>query len=251
MRYLLILLFLAPLALFAQSEEEVLYYNKGVKAHNEGDYISAIQCYEKCLVKNPEHADAKRNMSVVYYNQSLAAFNSNKFDESIQHSNDALRFAPTNPEVYALRANVHVRQKRYQEAIADFTRAIENSSEPAAYYASRAWVYNDLLDNVNRLADMERAAELEPTNAKYQFLAGKYKQRSTQDRYKLALNNYNKAIELDPNYTEAYTERAAYFMTFGDFNKALTDLRQAEKLGGDVKHLIEAAQFELEMQEED
>ncbi len=250
MRYLLLFLFLFPLALFAQ-DEEVLYYNKGVKAHNEGDYISAINCYKECLVRNPEHAQAKHNMGVVYYNQSQNAFNKNDYDQTILHSQEALRFAPQNAEIYALIGNAHIRQKQYKQAIADFSKAIELSSEPAAYFASRSWIYNDLLDNVNRLSDMERAAQLEPTNAKYQYLTGKYKQSIDEERFKTALTNYNAAIKLKPDYLEAYTERATYFMTFGDFEKALLDLRQAQKLGGDVTELMEAAKFELEMQEED
>lgn len=254
MHYLCLFLFLFPCLLFAQEDvlqDDVLYYNKGVKAHNEGDYISAIKCYEKCLVSNPEHAQAKKNMSVVYYNQSLAAFNQKDYDNTIKNSYEALRYAPQNPEVYAMLGNAHIRQKQYKQAVIDFTKAIEISSEPAAYYASRSWVYNDLLDNVNRLADMERAAELEPNNPKYQFLAGKYKQSIDQEHFKTALGNYDKAIELKPDYLEAYTERATYYMTFGEFTKALRDLKKAERLGGDVKHLIQAAEFEQEMQKEE
>lgn len=246
MRFLYLLSFLFPLTLFAQ--DDVLYYNKGVKAHNEGDYISALSCYQKCLVSNPEHAQAKQNISVVYYNQSLAAFNETDYDQTIKNSQEALRYAPKNPEIYAMLGNARIRQKQYEQAIIDFTKAIEVSATPASYYASRAWIYSDLLDNTNRLADMERAAELEPTNAKYQFFAGKYKQSISEDRFKMALDNYNKAISLKPDYLEAYTERAAYYMTFGDFDKALKDLRKAERLGGDVKSLIEAAKFEQEMQ---
>ena len=249
MRYLYLLSFLLPLTLAAQ--DAVLHYNQGVKAHNEGDYANAIKCYKKCLVENPEHADAKHNIGAVYYNQSLVAFNKNDYDQSLKSSYEALRYTPQNSEIYALIGNTHIRQKDYQQALIDFTKAIEISSSPADYYASRAWIYNDLMDNVHRLADMEQAAKLAPDNAKYQFLAGKYKQSIDQERFKTALGNYNKAIALKPDYLEAYMERATYYMTFGEFTKAIKDLKKAERLGGDVQHLMEAAKFEQEMQEED
>ena len=139
-------------------------------------------------------------------------------------------------------------QKKYTEALSAYGKAIELSDKPAHCYASRAWVYNDLHDNKNRLADMKKAVELEPNNAKYQYNCGKFKQEVNQEEYKTALANYNKAIELDAEYKEAYTERAAYYMTFQQFEKALPDLKKAKSMGADVEHLIEAAQFELEMQ---
>ena len=40
-------------------------------------------------------------------------------------------------------------------------------------------------------------------------------------------------------------------MTFQKFDKALVDLKKAQELGADVKHLIEAAQFEMKMMEEE
>ncbi|MGH1335062.1 MAG: tetratricopeptide repeat protein [Aureispira sp.] len=249
MRYLYLFSFLFPLSLFAQ--DALFHYNQGVKAHNEGDYTNAINSYKKCLAENPEHAEAKQNMSVVYYNQSLVAFNKKDYDQALKRSYEALRYAPNNAEVYAMIGNAHIGQKDYQQAITDFTKALEISPQSADYYAARSWIYNDLMDNAHRLTDMEQAAKLAPDNAKYQFLAGKYKQSIDQERFKAALGNYNKAIELKADYLEAYVERATYYMTFGEFTKAIKDLKKAERLGGDVKHLMEAAKFELDMQKED
>ncbi|MFK7797566.1 MAG: tetratricopeptide repeat protein [Aureispira sp.] len=247
MKHLYLLLFLFPLTLLAQ--EEVLYYNKGVKAHNTGDYPTAITAYKKCLEINPKNEQAKQNLGAVYYNQALAAFNKNDFDAAIKQTYEAVRHIPKKPDVYALMGNAHIQQKQYKQALLDFTKAIEVSPNPADYYAARSGVHHSLLDNKNRYKDMAKAAQLAPNNAKYQFLTGKYKQAVDQELFKTALDNYNKAIELKPDYLEAITERATYYMTFGDFKSALKDLRKAERLGGDVKHLVEAAQFELEMQE--
>jgi tetratricopeptide (TPR) repeat protein len=247
MKHLYLLFFLFPLTLLAQ--EEVLYYNKGVKAHNAGDYPTAITAYKKCLEINPKNSQAKQNLGAVYYNQSLTAFNKNDFDGAIKQAYEAVRHSPNNPDVYALMGNAHIQQKQYKQALLDFTKAIELSPKPAAYYAARSGVHNSLLDNESRYKDMAKAAELAPNNAKYQFLTGKYKQSVDQELFKTAIDNYNKAIELKPDYLEAIIERATYYMTFGDFKSALQDLRKAEGMGGDVKHLIEAAEFELEMQE--
>lgn len=248
MKYTLLFLCALPFGLFAQQDVE--HYNNGVKAHNQGNYTAAIQAYEKCLVVNPKHTLAKQNIGKAYYNQSIDAYNESNYKNSIQFAKRALRYDET-ADMHALIGNNHLQLKDYTAALSAFTKAIEVSQQPAPYYAARSWVYNDMLNNPKRLADMEKAAELDPNNPEYQFYAGKYKQAVSEEKFKTAVTNYNRAIELRPDYRDAYVERAAYYMTFGQFKAALKDLKKAEEYGADVTHLVEAAKFELEMQEED
>ncbi len=249
MKQLLLFLCMIPFALFAQ--EEVEEYNKGIKAHNSGDYLAAIECYQKCLEINPDNKDASVNLGIAYYNQSITTFNKKEYETSIQYSQKALKYQANNSEAYYMIGSSQQILKRYTEAIASYTQALKINNKSAKFYASRAWVYYDLNDHKARLADMKKAVEYEPENANYQFNCGKFKQDVSPEEFKTAGKNYSKAIELDPNYTEAYTERAAFYMTFQEFKKALVDLKKAKELGADVSHLMEAAQFELEMQEEE
>lgn len=241
---LLLLLFLLPLSVWAQ--DEIACYNKGVQAHNDGDYMNAINWYKKCLEQNAKNKDAKHNLGIAYYNQSLIYFNQKNYTQSINYAQQSLEQQAEHANAYQMIGSSYKAQRNYAEAIKAYTRAIEYSKKPADVYAARAWVYNDLHDHKNRLADMKKAVELAPDNARYQFQCGKYKQEVNQEEFKTALENYNKAIELKPDYTEAYTERAAYYMTFRQFAKALPDLEKAKSLGADVEHLIEAAKFEME-----
>lgn len=248
MRLLFIFLFLFPVLLIAQ--KDIKYYNEGIKAHNSGDYTNAIKCYQKCLESNPNNKDAHSSIGVAYYNQSLGHFNKKEYDQSIACCLKALKYNPKNADTYYMIGTAQRRQKKHQEAIASYTKAIEYSDKPASMYAGRAWLYNDLHDHKAQLADMKKAVEHEPDNAEYQFHCGKFKQDVSQEEFKTAGKNYTKAIELNPDYVEAYTERAAFYMTFLQFKKALVDLKRAKDLGADVSHLIEAANFELEMQKE-
>ncbi|CAA6799575.1 MAG: Unknown protein [uncultured Aureispira sp.] len=248
MKSLLLFLFLIPIALFAQ--EEVEQYNKGIKAHNSGDYLKAIECYEKCLAINSQNKDAALNLGIAYYNTSLTDFNKKEYDKCIQSCQKSLRYQPENAEAYYMIGTSQQIQKKYTEAIASYTQALKINNTSAKYYAARAWVYNDQNDRKARLADMKKAVEYEPKNAEYQFNCGKFKQNVSPEEFKTAGKNYTKAIELKPDYAEAYTERAAFYMTFQEFKKALVDLKKAKELGAEVSHLMEAAQFELEMLEE-
>jgi tetratricopeptide (TPR) repeat protein len=249
MKSLLLFLFLVPFSLFAQ--EEIEHFNKGIKAHNAGNYLEAVECYEKCLAINPKNKEAYANIGIAYYNTSLTAFNKKEYDSSILYCKKALKYQPENSEAYYMIGTSQQQQKKYTESIASYTQALEINSTSAKFYAARAWIYNDLNDHKAQLADMKKAVEFEPDNAEYQFNCGKFKQVVSAEEFKTAGKNYTKAIELNPDYTEAYIERAAFYMTFQEFKKALADLNRATDLGADVSHLMEAAQFELEMQEED
>jgi len=249
MKSLLLFLFLIPLSLYSQ--EEIEHFNNGVKAHNSGNYSKAIEYYEKCLAINPNNKEAYSNIGISYYNTALTAFNQKQYDKCIEYCHKALKYKAQLSESYYMIGTSQQHQGEYTASIASYTQAIKINNTSAKLYAARAWVYNDLNNHKARLEDMKKAVQYEPENATYQFHCGKFKQEVSSEEFKTAGKNYTKAIELDPEYTEAYTERAAFYMTFQEFKKALADLNQAKDLGADVAHLVEAAQFELEMQEEE
>lgn len=249
MRTLFFILACCPL--FAIGQADIEHYNAGVKAHQAKDYPTAISCYKKCLAANPENMDAKNNLGVLYYNQGLEAYNKQQYSACIEKSQLAIPYLKESSKAYEMIGNSYKTMNKHQEALKAYDDAIEQYPKAAHLHAAKAWVYQDLNNTKARLASMEKAVALEPNNAEYQFHCGKFKQQVTPEVFKTALANYNKAIELNPEYTEAYVERAAYHMTFQDFKKAMVDLKKAEKMGADVSHLMEAAQFELEMQEED
>ncbi|MGZ3614108.1 MAG: tetratricopeptide repeat protein, partial [Syntrophales bacterium] len=49
--------------------------------------------------------------------------------------------------------------------------------------------------------------------------------------YKQAIGDYDKAIELNPTYAEAYNNRGTAYWSLGNLRKAIEDLKIASKLG--------------------
>lgn len=79
----------------------------------------------------------------------------------------------------------------YEEAIADYNKAIRLNPDYALAYNNRGLVYRKL---------------------------GKYKK---------ALKDYTKAIEIDPYYAEAYAKRGAVYQFTGQVEKALKEFNKA------------------------
>jgi tetratricopeptide (TPR) repeat protein len=47
------------------------------------------------------------------------------------------------------------------------------------------------------------------------------------DRYDLAINDFTKAIDINPRYAEAYSKRGAAYINKGEYDKAISDSNKA------------------------
>lgn len=100
-------------------------------------------------------------------------FYSGEYDRAIQKYSDALLVDDEMPETFFLRGQSHWRMHRLEEAIADFSRAIEHKhGGQAVYYLSRCTAYL-MSENWNAaIADCSDAIELAPTNGGSYVLRG-------------------------------------------------------------------------------
>ena len=85
------------------------------------------------------------------------------------------------------------------------------------------------------LEDFDKAIELKPDYAPaHSFRGYVYEEKGEFER---AIANYNKAIALKPDYAEAYGNRGVTYSKKGEFDRALEDLTTAIKL---KPNLVEA-----------
>ena len=129
---------------------------------------------------------------------------------------------------YLESANAHFEQGAYEDAITDYSRAIELNSKNPEAYRKRGTAYGFLEDYENTIRDFTKAIELAPDNAPdynnrgsaYDFLGDSQK----------AIQDFNKAIALDPNFAGAYNNRGGVEAQSGDFEQALHDFTKAIEL---------------------
>lgn len=115
-----------------------------------------------------------------------------------------------------------------EQAIRDFSRALDLDKSEAVYYSNRAIVYIETGAYENAIVDLERSIELDDQNAvTMNNLGVAY---GEQGEFDAALDAYNRAIELDPNYAQAYRNRGFLYEDFGDLDSAYENYTRAIEL---------------------
>jgi tetratricopeptide (TPR) repeat protein len=88
--------------------------------------------------------------------------------------------------------------ERYEDALADFNRAIELKPNYTWTIAHRGETYRQMERYQDALADFDRAIELKPNDA--WTIARRGETYRQMERYQDALADFNQAIELEPKY---------------------------------------------------
>ena len=145
---------------------------------------------------------------------------------------------------YFKRANYN--KSDHYGAISDYIKAIElnpnndemsyiNNNGEKLYFSNHHAYYNigvykaKLKDYNGAISSYNKAIELNPNYTKAYYNRGWSKDK-LKDHYG-AISDYIKAIELDPNYTDAYSNRGISKEDLGDLNGACADWKKAAELG--------------------
>jgi tetratricopeptide (TPR) repeat protein len=146
--------------------------------------------------------------------------------------NRAIKAEPMNSTFYDFRGLISATSESYDQALADFKQALALDPNNAQAYFDMGAVYQ-ALDKIDAAIDsFTQGVELENPDSgckicAYMRLGQLYFAQADFDR---AIEAYTHAIELDPNYADAYIERAKAYVAKGDPAAAQADAEKAHDL---------------------
>ncbi|HRS67337.1 MAG TPA: tetratricopeptide repeat protein [Paludibacteraceae bacterium] len=175
--------------------------------------------------------------------------------KSIDELSKRVEVYQTNANLYIARGIDYALVQDFSSAIADFTRAIYYDSEHSLAYFSRAnirfkelefkisessnldvnWEQRKDLEKAYAhdfemiMRDYDRAIDLAPDFSFAWFNRGNV--LSVQKDFKAAIQNYSKAIAIDNEFAEAYFNRGLTYIFVGETQKGMSDLSKAGELG--------------------
>jgi len=239
------------------TEQLVQMYERGRALQQQGQLAEAQEILLKVIGQDPTHFDALNLLGVL-------AGQSRNFAQAVQYFDTAIAVAPGNAAPYCNRGLALKEMKRLDAALASFNQAIALRSDDAIAYYCRANLYGELgqpgqamadydksiaidpgfahshfnratlLHQLGRLEEAvssyERAIAIQPNPAAYLFLGNALKDL---DRRGEALDCYDLAIELKPDYAEAYVNLGVAHYEMGNIEESLSNYDQAIRIKSD------------------
>lgn len=163
-----------------------------------------------------------------YFRRGFRANNEGRKDEAIAEYSKAIELDPKLAAAFNNRGIIYDDLEQYQKAIDDYNKAIELDPNYAVAYNNRGTIYDKLKQRQRALEDYDKAIELDPN-----YKTAYYNRGITYDdleQPQKAIENFSKAIELDPNYTSAYYNRGNIYDDLGQHEKAIEDYNKAIEL---------------------
>lgn len=181
---------------------------------------NSISLYSDIIKKYPHSFVALNSLGAEYM------LNKN-YDQSQRYLNAAINENVEYYKGYYNRGLLYAQTNRMQEAIQDFTKAIDLKQYPKAYVA-RANAYYALHDFEKAMADARIVLQSDPQNVKALYvLATSYDDLNQLDR---ALDQYNQVIYLAGDNPLFYMRRAILYGKMQNFRACLNDLDSATAL---------------------
>jgi len=160
-----------------------------------------------------------------YNNRGIAYAKLNKYEQAIEDFSKAIELDPDFAEAYNNRGLSYAELNEHEQAIKDYDKAIELNPNYAVAYNNRGNAYAKLNKYKQAIEDYDRAIKLNPA------LAGAYNNRGIAyaklNKYERAIKDYGKAIELNPDFVEAYGNRGIAYLEIHRYEESARDLKKA------------------------
>jgi tetratricopeptide (TPR) repeat protein/V8-like Glu-specific endopeptidase len=128
------------------------------------------------------------------------------------------------------------RDRRFEEAAADFSEVLKLRPKSTGALRARAGVYADLKQLDKAAADYERAIEIEPDLPTSYIARGNFRSQLGQDADAIA--DFDRAIALYPASAEAYSGRAYVLLQQGEFKAAIKGFDQALRYDDKASYVL-------------
>jgi tetratricopeptide (TPR) repeat protein len=146
--------------------------------------------------------------------------------EALQEFTKAIEINPQYATAFHLRARIYWQFKQYKEALADYDQAITISPIFDAAYINRGVLKADAFrDLPAAMQDLNQAVKINPNNYLAYFnraLVFKLSNEPVQ-----AMNDYNKAVAINPLYAQSYSNRGVLKYELNNPLGALADYNTA------------------------
>lgn len=181
---------------------------------------SAVQAAKVATDKAPNNVATWEYLATMYVNARSIAPEANNW--TIGALEKAIALEPTNPLFHIALGNAKLFERRYTEAKEDFEKAISLKVNLLDGYLRLAMLKETQNDINGAIAALEKGLNYGAQDPVYLFQLGRYYfNRAQKGDYDLAQMAFERAISLNPNYSDALYALALLFEKRGNSVEAL------------------------------
>ncbi|MEF9952822.1 MAG: tetratricopeptide repeat protein [Clostridium sp.] len=201
-------------------------YNLALCYKEIGDFEKTIEIYEDILKEKGEN-------EFIYMTLGKLCIHVEKMKRAQMCFNSILKINPDNKEAYYYIGYIKYFENKFEEAIENINRSIENEDSEAAVFL-RARCYLESGDYSCAIEDFSSLIN-KSSNHEYYLYRGMAK--SSLKDYEGAGEDYTRTIEILPSSVEAYISRGNNYQTLKKYKEAINDYQKAGNVNYNYKYI--------------
>jgi tetratricopeptide (TPR) repeat protein len=212
-------------------DKNVCYFSndEDYKAEVEFELVHIIQEFIKNVAESKKQNYKLIEMNPEYWNnKGNEELRNKKPQEALKCFDKAIELEPNNPIYWCIKGIALYLLERYEEAIECYDKAIELNPNNPDYWDNKANALKELERHEEAIECYDKAIELNPNNPGY--WSGKGIALMELKRYEEAIECYDRAIELNPNNPWYWIIKGIALMELKRYEEAIECYDRAIKL---------------------
>ncbi len=205
-----------------------VYYLRGKINVQKNNTVEALNDFNEVIKKNPIHSESLVERGKIYLSQK-------KLDLALKDFNTCVANRLNTEEIYAVRAECYLQMGKFDDALRDYNTLIDIfKTKDIKVYAMHADANFKKKDLPATIKDCNKMVSLNREYAPAYLLRAKVYVLQGKSKYVLALNDFKKVCELEPENVEAWTRRGNLLFETNKFAEAIEVLNKSISITPDA-----------------
>jgi tetratricopeptide (TPR) repeat protein len=205
-----------------------VYYFRGKIMALKGSNIDALGDFNEVIKKNPLHNESLLERGKIYLKQ-------NKLELALKDFNACITNRLSTEEIYAMRAECYLQMGKFDDALRDYNTLIDIfKTKDIKVYVMHADANFKKKDLPATIKDCNKIVSLNREYAPAYLLRAKVYVLQGKSKYVLALNDFKKVCELEPENIEAWTLRGNLLFETNKYAEAIEILSKSISIKPDA-----------------
>jgi tetratricopeptide (TPR) repeat protein len=215
--------------------------SKAIYHYENENFEMAITLLDEAILLNPEIPE------VHYWRGKVAThdLNQESLEVAIVELSEAIRLKPDYADAYFERGKVYIQKGEFEEAKKDLEKAIQLNPKLKEAYSLLAQIELMFGNDEKAMKYLEKVSHQEGDD-RYYYSLGKIFYNA--GKYQLAIEQFNKTIEKNKYFVDAYVYKAHALAKLGNYQEAIENLKKAIILvPEEISYFIDMAKYYFEI----